>query len=123
VLSKTGIVYVVGDVHRPMGVVLQDKDSGSITVLKAWAAAEGPNPTASLHHARIIGKGEYGHVEIPLDIGKILQAKAEDVTLQADDILFVPRGTGRRAVKQLEEHFYDAPPSDPLQGPATIYPR
>ena len=123
VLSKTGIVYVVGDVHRPMGVVLQDKDSGSITVLEALEAAGGPNPTASLHHAKIIRKGEYSHVEIPLDIKKILQAKAQDVTLRADDILFVPRGTGKSAGRQQKEDFYDAPPSRPLQGPASIYPR
>ncbi len=121
VASKAGIVYVVGDVHRPMGVVL--KDSGPITVLEALAAADGPNPTAGLHHARIIRKGQYGHVEVPLDIEKILQAKAEDVTLQPDDILFIPHGTGKSAGKQQKEDFYDIPPFDPLQGPASIYPR
>ncbi len=121
VLSKAGIVYVVGDVHRPMGVAL--KDRGSITVLEALEAADGPNPTASLHHARIIRKGAYGRAEIPLNLKNILQAKAADVTLQAEDILFVPRSTGKSAGKQQKEDFYDIPPFDPLQGPASIYPR
>ena len=115
-VSKAGIVYVVGDVHKPMGVSM--KDTGPITVLKALATAEGANPTASLHNAKILRKGEYGRTEVPVDIKKILQAKAPDVTLQADDILFVPS-----AGKQQREDFYDVPPSGPLQGPTPIYPR
>jgi polysaccharide biosynthesis/export protein len=114
-VSKTGIIYVVGDVHKPKGVAM--KDTSSITVLQALAIAEGTNPTASLHRAKILREGEYGPTAIPVDIRKILQAKAPDVTLKADDILFVPHGTG----KLPEEHLYDAPPSVPLQGP--IYNR
>jgi hypothetical protein len=114
-VSKAGIIYVVGDVHKPMGVAM--KDTGPITVLQALATAQGTNPTASLHRAKILRKGEYGHTEIPVDIKKILQAQAPDLMLQADDILFVPHGTGRLP----EEYLYDAPPSVPLQGP--IYSR
>ena len=88
-----------------------------MTVLQALAIAEGTNPTANLHNAKIIRKGENGHTEIPVDIKKILQAQAPDLMLQADDILFVPHGTGRLP----EEYLYDAPPSVPLQGP--IYSR
>jgi hypothetical protein len=121
VVSTAGIIYVVGDVHKPMGVVM--RDTAPITVLKALATAEGPNPTASLHNAKILRKGEYGRTEVPVDIKKILQAKAPDVTLQSDDILFVPHGTGKSAGKQQREDFYDVPPSGPLQGPTPIYPR
>ncbi len=115
-VSKAGIIYVVGDVHKPMGVIM--KDTGPITVLKALATAEGANPTASLHNAKILRKGKYGRTEVPVDIKKILQAKAPDVMLQADDILFVPCDTGNSAGKQQGEHFYDVPPSSPLQGPS-----
>ena len=114
-VSKTGIIYVVGDVHRPMGVAM--KRTGPVTVLQALATAEGTNPTANLHHAKIIRKGQYGPTEIPIDLKKIGQAKTPDVTLQAGDILFVPRGNRRLT----EEYLYDAPPSVPLQGP--IYNR
>ena len=92
-VSKAGIIYVVGDVHKPMGVSM--KETGPLTVLKALATAEGANPTASLHHAKIIRKGENGTTEVPVDIKQIMQAKAPDVTLQADDILFVPRSVGK----------------------------
>ena len=59
---------MVGDVHKPMGVVM--KDTGPITVLQALATAEGANPTAGLHNAKILRKGEYGRTEIPVDIKK-----------------------------------------------------
>ena len=120
VASKAGIVYVVGDVHRPMGVVMED--TGPITVLKALATAEGANPTANLHNAKILRKGENGRTEVPVDVQKILQAKDPDVTLQADDILFVPHSTGKSGKLQKED-FYDVPPPGPLQGPTPIYIR
>jgi protein involved in polysaccharide export with SLBB domain len=120
-VSKAGIVYVVGDVHRPMGVVMED--TGPVTVLKALATAEGANPTANLHNAKIVRKGENGPTEVPVDIKKIMQAKAPDVTLQADDILFVPHSAGKSVGKLQKEEFYDVPPSAPLQGPTPIYIR
>jgi hypothetical protein len=120
-VSKAGIIYVVGDVHKPMGVSM--KDTGLITVLKALAIAEGTNPTAALHKVKIIRQGENGHTEVPVDIQKIMQAKAADVTLQAGDILFVPRSVSKSARKPMYEDFYDVPPSDPLQAPTPIYNR
>jgi polysaccharide export outer membrane protein len=101
-----------------MGVSM--KDTGPITVLKALTTAEGANATAGLHHAKIIRKGGNGTSEIPVDITQIMQAKAPDVSLQADDILFVPSSAGKSARKP---QYYDAPPSDPMQGPTPIYIR
>jgi hypothetical protein len=115
-VSKAGIIYVVGDVRRSgMGVIMVDTDP--MTVLKALAAAEGTNPTANLHDAKIIRQGENGHTEVLVDLTKIMQAKAPDVTLQAGDILFVPHSTGRLP----KQYLYDVPLSVPLQGP--IYSR
>ena len=114
VVSKARVVYVVGDVRKPMGLPMENNDH--ITVLKALAIAEGTNPTASLRTAKIIRKGEDGHTEIPVDLKKILQGDAADVTLQADDILFVPR-SGRKPAK---ENYYDVPSSIPLQDTAPI---
>ncbi len=111
------IIYVAGDVHKPVGVPLTN--AGSVTVLQALATAEGINPTASLHKAKIIRKGENGRIEISIDLKEIFVGKAPDVTLQAGDILFVPRSTSAR--KSPYENFYDAPSSVPLQGP--IYNR
>jgi hypothetical protein len=82
-------------------------------VLKALAIAEGANPTASLHHAKIIRKSENGPTQVPVDIKEIFAGKAPDVTLQANNILFVPSVISNAAGKQHRQDFYDAPPPGP----------
>lgn len=87
IVRKADLVYVVGDVGRPSGFLM---DSGHVTVLQAIALAGGTTRTANLGGARIIHRGSGGLSEIPVELKKILRAKAPDVTMQADDILFVP---------------------------------
>jgi polysaccharide biosynthesis/export protein len=41
-------------------------------------------------------EGASGKNEIPIELKKILDRKAPDVPLQADDILYVPDNSGRR---------------------------
>jgi polysaccharide export outer membrane protein len=92
VVSKAGVVYIVGDVKRPMGVLMDN--TGQITILQALATAEGANPTAALGKTRIVRKTESGPPkEVMVDLKKIMQAKAPDVRLQAEDVVFIPTST------------------------------
>ncbi len=87
-VPRAPIIYVVGDVGRPSGLLV---DNGQLTVLQAIALAGGTNKTAKTGDARIIRKGPAGGMtETKIEIKKMLEAKTPDVTLQADDILFVP---------------------------------
>jgi polysaccharide biosynthesis/export protein len=86
-VPRAPIVYVVGDVTRPSGLLV---DNGSLTVLQAIALAGGTNHTAKLGSVRIIRKTPTGMTETPIQLKKMLEAKTPDLTLQADDILFVP---------------------------------
>jgi len=86
-VPRAPIVYVVGDVGRPSGLLV---DNGTLTVLQALALAGGTNRTAKMSGARIVRKTPSGMTETPLQLKKMLEAKVPDVTLQADDILFVP---------------------------------
>jgi polysaccharide export outer membrane protein len=86
-IPRAPIIYVVGDVGRPSGLLV---DNGTLTVLQALALAGGTNHTAKLSGARILHKGPTGIIETRVEIKKMLLAKAPDVTLQADDILFIP---------------------------------
>src|SRR5579863_988181 len=86
-IPRAPIIYVVGDVGRPSGLLV---DNGTLTVLQALALAGGTNHTAKLGGSRIIRKGVNGMFETKVEIKKMLEAKTPDVTLQADDILFVP---------------------------------
>lgn len=105
VVSKAGMVYVVGDVHKPSGIVMQNS---RLTALQAVAMAEGTNPTAALDRAKLIRKTPEGLQEIPLPLKKILSAKAPDCPLQADDILFVPSSAAKSASRRGLEAIIEA---------------
>ena len=87
-VRRADVVYVVGDVARPSGFLMDN--GGKLTVLQAIALAGGTTSTAKLNGARIIRKGPEGVTEVPVSLKKLLQAKSGDVPMQADDILFVP---------------------------------
>lgn len=91
-VPRAPIIYVVGDVARPSGLLI---DNGSLTVLQALALAGGTNHTAKLSGAKLIRKGPNGMSETKVEIKKMLEAKAQDLPLQADDILFVPVSGGK----------------------------
>ena len=98
VVSKAGVVYVVGDVHQPGGFVMEN--GNDITVLKAIALAQGTNPNAALNAARLIRKTPEGSKDVPLPLKQILAAKAPDPQLQPDDVVFVPGSAGMSAAKR-----------------------
>jgi polysaccharide biosynthesis/export protein len=94
-VPRAGIVYVVGEVQKPGGFVLQNNEN--ISVLQALALAMGPTHTSAISRSRIIrtnpdtGK----RTEIPMNLAKILSGKAPDSMLQAKDIVFVPNSAAK----------------------------
>lgn len=98
-VPRAPIVYVVGDVGRPSGLLI---DNGTMTVLQALALAGGTNHTAKMGGVRIIHKTPSGSMtESKVALKKIMEAKAPDVTLQADDILFVPMSGAKVAAGKI----------------------
>jgi polysaccharide export outer membrane protein len=88
VVPRAGIVYVLGEVTRPGGYVLNS--SGGITVLQVVAVAGGPTHLASAGKTRLLHRTESGFQEQQIDVTKLLRGKAHDVSLRDEDILFVP---------------------------------
>src|SRR6266851_9840089 len=88
VVPKAGIVYVLGEVTRPGGYVLNS--TGGITVLQVVAVAGGPTHVASAGKTRLLRRTENGFQEQPIDLKKLLRGKAPDVSVRDEDILFVP---------------------------------
>ena len=99
-VPKAPIIYVVGDVGRPSGFLV---DNGTLTVLQALALAGGTRHTAKMGAARIIRKTPSGMTEERVALKKMLEAKAPDVTLQADDILFIPISGAKIAAARTAE--------------------
>lgn len=97
VVQKAGMVYVVGNVQKPAGIAMVDP---GLTVLKAIALAQGIAPNAALDKARLVRKTSDGQEAIPLPLKKMLAAKAPDMKLQPEDIIFVPNSTALSAFKR-----------------------
>jgi polysaccharide export outer membrane protein len=102
-VPHAGIVYVLGDVGRPGGFVVNN-DRAQLSTLKALALAGGLNITAKKNQAVIIRKDAAGQQhQVIVDLGKVLKQQTEDVRLQASDILYVPRnGTKAALIRSAE---------------------
>jgi polysaccharide export outer membrane protein len=101
-VPEAGRVFVMGNVKKPGAFPITD--GGDSSVLKAMALCEGMNDFSG-HIAYIYRPevGAAGRSEIPIELKKIMDRKSPDVALQANDILYVPNATGRKAsVKFLE---------------------
>ena len=101
-VARAGIVYVVGQVHKPGGFLL--KTNENISVLQAIALAEGMTSNAKGKEARIFLAGTNGSPkEVPINLDKILAGKAPSPLLKPDDVLFVPNSGGKEALHVLEQ--------------------
>lgn len=87
-------IFVVGNVKRPGSFAVRDE--AGATVLKLLALAEGLSPYSNKMAYIYRREGAGGKNEIPIELKKILDRKAPDVPLQAEDILYVPDNSGRR---------------------------
>ena len=88
IVPKAGIVYVLGDVARPGGYVMQ-YDS-KLTVLQAIALAAGASKTASEKKVRLVRNIDGITQSVDLPLRDMERGRNPDVALQANDILYVP---------------------------------
>lgn len=118
-VPQAGRVFVAGNVKHP-GAFRMD-GAGDTTVLKALALAEGlapfatkeayifrPGPRGGTSVGWVAGDGGVagggvagggggiGGTEIPVALSKIMERKAPDLALAANDILFIPDNRARR---------------------------
>jgi polysaccharide export outer membrane protein len=98
-VPRAGIIYVVGAVARPGGFLLQN-DLDHMTMLKILSLAGGPTNSARRKNAVILRKNPSTgqRDQVPVDLGKVMQLKTQDVQMQSNDILFVPDSNGLKAL-------------------------
>lgn len=87
-VSRTGLVYVVGDVLRPGGFAMEPAEP--MTVLRALSLAWGPSMNASLKNALLIRERNGGRSVTTLNLKRILQGRDPDLPVQEHDIVYVP---------------------------------
>ena len=95
VVSKAGVIYVVGEVLAPSGFLMDEK--GQYTVMKVVAMAHGLTKIAKPSKARIVRRTPEGEKEILVPLDKILVSKLPDIAMQSNDILFIPPSKGKEA--------------------------
>jgi polysaccharide export outer membrane protein len=101
-VPEMGKIFVVGNVKTPGAFSLQETDE--TTVLKALALSQGLSPY-SAKIAYIIRRDDAtGHKnELPIELDKIMKRQSPDVTLLANDILYIPDNTSRRTTMSVLE--------------------
>ena len=98
-VPRAGIVYVVGNVARPGGYVLDGRNM--LTVEEAMALAGGGAHAAQLKRVQLVrsmpdGKKE----EIIIPVNLIFKGQAPDVAMKDGDILFVPTSNAKLVAEQ-----------------------
>jgi polysaccharide biosynthesis/export protein len=98
IISKAGVVYVVGEILSPSGFLMDEK--GQYTVMKLVAMAHGITKLANTSKARIVRRTPEGQKEIPVRLDRILVSQAPDIPLESNDILFVPTSGMKKAAQR-----------------------
>jgi polysaccharide export outer membrane protein len=90
------VVYVVGAVSRPGSFPLGDGEA--LSVLQAVALANGLNHDAAPKRAKILRKSATtpDTRQIAVNIKEIISGNIPDITLGANDVLFIPNVTGAK---------------------------
>jgi polysaccharide export outer membrane protein len=101
-VPEAGRIFVLGSVKKPGAFLITGGSESS--VMKALSLSEGLDSFSS--RTAYIYRVEGSHVgksEIAVPLRKIMDRKSPDVTLLANDILYIPNATGKKAsLKALE---------------------
>jgi polysaccharide export outer membrane protein len=94
-VPKADLIYVIGSVKKAGGFVLSER--ADMSVLQALSLAEGLDRTAYAAKSTILrgGADSPSHAEIAVNVKSILEGKAPDVRLLANDILFIPNSAAK----------------------------
>jgi len=99
-VPRAGIVYVVGDVTRSGGFVLDGRNT--LTAEAVMGLAGGAGRGADSRHVRLVRAlpdGSKEMVVIPMD--RVFKGESPDVALKDGDILYVPTSTAKLATEQI----------------------
>ena len=98
-VPRAGIVYVLGDVTRAGGYVLDGRNTLTVEEVMALAGGGGHAPALKrVQLVRTLADGRKEAITIPVNL--IYKGQAPDVALKDGDILFVPTSNGKLAAEQ-----------------------
>ncbi|MEZ5317453.1 MAG: polysaccharide biosynthesis/export family protein [Vicinamibacterales bacterium] len=87
--------FVVGDVLKPGAFEIR-WDAQAVLASQAIGRAGGPMRTAKLSKGVLVRSDAEGHrEEVPVDFKAILEGRQADITMRANDVLFIPGSTAK----------------------------
>jgi polysaccharide export outer membrane protein len=96
VVPRAGIVYILGNVGHPSGVVMSE--DGQITLMQALSQAGSTLPTSAVKNLMIFRKTDGQYQKLPVNLDKIVKGKQPDLPLEAQDVVWVPFSYARNIV-------------------------
>lgn len=88
-------VYVLGEVNQP-GAFTPGLSDDRITILRAVSLARGFKPSAANRRTVVVRTTATGErLQIPVDMEAVLRGESADVTLEPNDVVYVPTNTER----------------------------
>jgi len=114
-VPQAPVVYAMGNVNKPGKFVLNDRQS--VSLLQLLGMASGTAPNAKKKEVRIIKPVEDStRQERIVDLEAIEKGKAPDVTLQPNDILFVPDSAAKGALRKSLDAIINMAPGIAVYG-------
>src|SRR6185437_7744167 len=99
IVPRAGIVYVLGDVNRSGGFILDGRQE--LTIEEAMALAGGSAKAAALKRVQLVRSLKDGRKEaITVSVRDIYKGKAPDVALKDGDVVYVPTSTAKLVAEQ-----------------------
>jgi polysaccharide biosynthesis/export protein len=106
-VSRAGLVYVIGDVVRPGGFAV-DPVQG-LTIVQALSLAWGATPNAVASKAILIRDQKGGRTLTTLNLRRMIRGQDPDLAVRDRDILFVPDSAAKNLMnKSLESAIQSA---------------
>jgi polysaccharide export outer membrane protein len=93
VVAKAGVVYILGDVGKPGGFLMDNNER--LSLMQAVTLAGGWNKTAATKQVRVIRKVPEGREEILLDLKHVAYGQQADIKISNGDIVFIPSSLGK----------------------------
>ncbi len=97
VVPRVGVVYLLGAFHTQGAIPLTQ--NSPLTLMKVAALTGGSGFEGKQNDLRIIRAVGTGRQVVRVDLKKIVEGKAPDPVLQAEDIIFLPTSSMKAAIK------------------------
>jgi polysaccharide biosynthesis/export protein len=97
IVPRVGVIYLLGAFKIQGAIPLQQ--NSPMTLIKVAALAGGPGFEGSMGDLRIIRSVGLTREVVRVDLKKVINGKAPDPVLQAEDIVFLPSNPMKAAIK------------------------